>query len=160
MTRAAAAKAPVESDPVAESPVERLVGYNLKRVYMLIRADFRETLGPDGLTPRAFSALSLVTGTPGITQSDLSRILGVERSGLVAIVDDLEARGYLARRPVPGDRRVQSLQPTAAGAAAFAATLAAVEAHEDRILGVLSADERAALLALLRKVRKAEEGEG
>lgn len=158
MARAAARKALADIPPAAEAAVERLVGYNLKRVYVLVRADFRETLGADGLGPRAFSALSLVVATPGITQSDLARQLGIERSGLVAIIDDLERRGYLGRLAVPGDRRVQSLEPTAAGAAAFAAALAAVEAHEDRVLGVLGPDERATLLALLRKLRAAGGG--
>lgn len=133
--------------------LEGFVGYNLKRAYMLFQTDFRQTLGEDGLTPRAFSVLSLVVETPGITQSDLSRHLGIERSGLVAITDDLQRRGYLERRPVPGDRRVQALTPTPAGSAAYDEMLAAIEAHEEKLLGGFDAVERDTLLRLLGKFR-------
>jgi DNA-binding MarR family transcriptional regulator len=85
--------------------------------------------------------------------------LGIERSGLVAIVDDLEARGFLARVAVPGDRRVQALRPTKAGEAALAEMLAAVEDHEERLLGPLNEEERATLLGLLIKLRN-HEGDG
>ena len=138
--------------------LDRFVGYNLKRAYMLFQADFRDTLA-DGLTPRAFSVLSLAAEMPGVTQSDLSRLLGIERSGLVAIVDDLEARGFLARVAVPGDRRVQALRPTKAGEAALTEMLAAVEDHEERVLGPLNEEERATLLGLLIKLRN-HEGDG
>ena len=139
--------------------LDRFVGYNLKRAYMLFQADFRDTFGADGLTPRAFSVLSLAAEMPGVTQSDLSRLLGIERSGLVAIVDDLEARGFLARVAVPGDRRVQALRPTKAGEAALAEMLGAVEDHEERLLGPLNEEERATLLGLLIKLRN-HEGDG
>lgn len=140
------------------SDLEDLVGYNLKRAYVTLHADFRATLEEDDLAPRVFSALSLVVQFPNITQSELARMLGIERSGLVAIVDNLEHRGYLARATVPGDRRVQALVPTAEGAQAYAAAVAAVRAHEDRMLADFSAEDVTQLIALLRKIRaKGEE---
>lgn len=138
----------------AELPdLEDLVGYNLKRAYVTLQVDFRATLEADDLAPRVFSALSLVVQYPKITQSALARMLGIERSGLVAIVDSLEARGYLARASVPGDRRVQALVPTAVGARAHAAAAVAVREHEARMLADLSAEEVTQLVALLRKIR-------
>ena len=135
------------------SELEELVGYALKRAYVVFLNDFRATLGEDGLSPRSFSALSLAHQFPGITQSELARRLGIERSGLVAIVDDLERRGFLTRGTVPGDRRVQALRATPAGAAAYADALGAVRAHETRMLGALSAGEKRCLFHLLDKIR-------
>jgi len=143
-----------------DGALETLVGYNLKRAYMLFQTDFRETMGDDGLTPRSFSALSLVVERPGITQSDVSRCLGIERSGLVAMIDDLERRGHLRRVPVPGDRRVQALQATPDGCAAYDRMLAEVRAHEARVLATLDADERETLVTLLRKLRTARKDQG
>lgn len=137
--------------------LEQFVGYNLKRAYMRFQTDFRETMGEGGLTPRSFSALSLAAETPGITQSELSRILGIERSGLVAIIDDLELRGYLKRVPVAGDRRAQALTLTKAGHAAYDGMLARVRAHEDRLMAHLGAGEREILLGILRKLHATEE---
>mgnify|MGYP005853713877 CR=1 FL=1 len=140
----------------AETPqpeLEGFVGYNLKRAYVIIQADFRRTLGDDGFTPRAFSALSLVVQFPNITQTGLAKMLGIERSGLVAIVDDLERRGLVQRGAVPGDRRVQALLPTRAGIKALADAVAAVRAHEDRLFADFTAAERATLMSLLQRVR-------
>jgi len=147
------AKRAQASDAGVTSDLEDLVGYNLKRAYVILHADFRATLEEDDLAPRVFSALSLVVQYPNITQSELARMLGIERSGLVAIVDALETRGYLMRTTVPGDRRVQALVPTSVGAQAYAAAVAAVRAHEDRMLADLTAEEVAQLIALLKKIR-------
>ncbi len=141
--------------PLDRADLESLVGYTLKRAYVTMQADFRATLGEGGLTSRSFAAQSLVVQVPDITQSELARLLGIERSGLVAIIDDLEQRGYLKRTTVPGDRRVQALVPTPEGRRAYAATLASVRAHEDRLLAGLSAAERDTLMTLLNKIRAA-----
>lgn len=148
-----------DTAPLDADDLESLVGYGLKRAYVIMQSDFRATLGEGGLTPRSFAAQSLVVQRPDITQSELARLLGIERSGLVAIVDDLEQRGYLRRTTVPGDRRVQALVPTKAGCAAYDAALAAVRAHEGKMLGGLSHAERATLMSLLNKIRTAG-GEG
>ena len=147
---------PDPDDPLAgpEQPqLDGLIGYNIKRAYVVIQADFRAALGDGGLSPRVYSALSLVVQFPQITQSALARHLGIERSGLVAIVDDLEGRGYLARTTVPEDRRVQALVATEAGCAALDAATALVRAHEERLFGQFAPEERAVLLALLRRIR-------
>ncbi len=139
------------------SDLEDLIGYNLKRAYVIVQIDFRKALGQDGMSARVFSALSLCIRYPNITQSELARMMGIERSGLVAIVDELEAKKHLQRAPVPGDRRVQALVPTEAGRAAYDATLKAVRAHEDRLFEDMSAEEKETLLALLKKIRNREE---
>lgn len=147
---------PSTPDPetcTTQPELEAFIGYNLKRAYVIVQADFRRALGDDGFNPRAFSALSLVVQFPNITQSGLAKMLGIERSGLVAIVDDLERRGLVRRGTVPGDRRVQALLPTRAGTKALADAVAAVRAHEDRLFADFSEDERAVLMSLLQKIR-------
>lgn len=146
----------IATPEAGSSDLEHLVGYNLKRAYVAVQTDFREAFGQDGLAPRVFSALSLINEHPNITQSELARRLGIERSGLVAIVDELEGRGYLARTSVPGDRRVQALVPTEAGRSAYADAVTTVRAHEDRMFSVLSAEERQTLLRLLKKIRQGD----
>lgn len=139
--------------------LEDLVGYNLKRAYIVMQNDFRDALGADGLSARVFAALSLVAQFPNITQSALARKLGIERSGLVAIVDELEQRKFLKRRPVPGDRRVQALVTTKAGDAAYQVALHSVQKHEAELLSNLSSDETQTLVTLLKKIRARGEDE-
>ena len=134
-----------------------LVGYNLKRAYMIFQDDFRKTLGDSGLTPRAFAVLTLIAEIPDVTQSAISRYLGIERSGLVAIVDDLETRGLVLRVAVPGDRRVQALALTDKGERVHQASVDAVNEHEARLLSVLSTHEQRTLLNLLSRLRQEED---
>lgn len=151
------ANSPMQNDFAHDmSDLDDLIGYNLKRAYMVVQADFRHALGQDGLSPRVFSALSLTIQMPNITQSSLARELGIERSGLVAIVDELESRQYLVRTAVPGDRRVQALVPTEAGRKAYADAAATVRAHEARLLSSLTPDDRDNLMRLLQKIRRIE----
>lgn len=147
-----------EDEVLKEEPhLESLIGYNLKRAYVTVQVDFRRTLGEDGFAPRVFSTLALVVQFPNISQSGLARMLGIERSGLVAIVDELEGRGLLQRTDVPGDRRVQALVATPKGRVAYGDARAAVQAHEDRLLAGLTADEKQTLMTLLQKIRAIEE---
>ncbi|WP_240453943.1 MarR family winged helix-turn-helix transcriptional regulator [Chachezhania antarctica] len=142
---------------VRTNDLEDLVGYNLKRAYVILSADFKRTLGEDGFAPRVFSALSLIVQYPDITQSELARMLGIERSGLVAIVDQLEQRGFVQRNAVPGDRRVQALMATGDGCAAYEQARASVEAHEEKLLSHMTPRDVETLLGLLRKIREIEE---
>ena len=143
-------------EPAIATDLDALIGYNLKRAYMIVQSDFRAALGTDGLAPRVFSVLSLVVQTPNITQSELARTLGIERSGLVAIVDDLEERGYVSRAAVPGDRRVQALIARPLGRRAYTDAVRKVRAHEKRLLSALSESEKQSLLDLLMKIRQLE----
>ena len=135
------------------SDLEQFIGYNLKRAYVIVQEDFRAALGKDGLAPRVFSALSLVVQFPNITQSKLARKLGIERSGLVAIIDELEKRAFLRRTTVPGDRRVQALVPTDNGITAYRDAQKVVQEHENVLLGNLTTDEKQTLIRLLGKIR-------
>ena len=146
-------------DGMDASDLEDLIGYNLKRAYVIVQTDFRKTLGDDGMSARVFSALSLCVRYPNITQSELARMMGIERSGLVAIVDELEAKNHLRRAPVPGDRRVQALVPTDAGRSVYKAAIQAVRAHEDRLFADMSSEEKETLLSLLKKIRAREQEE-
>lgn len=138
------------------SDLEELIGYNLKRAYVVVQNDYRDVLGEDHLAPRMFSALSLTMQYENLTQSDLARMLGIERSGLVAIVDDLEARGFLARTSVPGDRRVQALVPTENGRGFYDDMIAKVRAHEAELFSEMTRNEIETLMQLLKKIRRGE----
>ena len=148
--------APKQDMGLQASDLEDLFGYNLKRAYMIVAEDFRSAFANKGVSARVFSALSLVVSFPNITQSALARMMQIERSGLVAIVDELEQRGYLNRAAVPGDRRVQALMPTGQGKAAYAEMLDIVRRHENALFEDMSEGEKQTLLTLLKKIRRKE----
>lgn len=129
-----------------DAALRRLVGYRLKRAFAVIQADLARVLDPFGLRMVPFSALLVIARQPGIGQGQLAAALAMERSNLVAPLDLLERRGLVRRAGVPGDRRALALMPTAAGEALAAQALAAVEAHEARLLSGLAAGDVAALI--------------
>jgi len=134
--------------------LDDVVGYRLKRAYMVINDDYRSDPSLERLTTREFTVLALVDAQDEVSQSDIARKLGIERSGMVKLIDGLEAKGYLERRPHPSDRRVYQLKLPRSGGECLRIHHEAVRGHEDRILAALSDDERASLLSLLRKIQR------
>ncbi len=150
--------AKVGEDETSQSVLESLAGYNLKRAYRVVQDNFRAAWGKHELTTRMFHTLALVVENPNITQSEISRILQIKRSGLVAIIDHLEERQLLRRNGVAGDRRVYALTPTPAGLRHFRDALQLVRHHEKHLLSSLSRGEQAQLLVLLQKIRPRKTG--
>ncbi|KUF08721.1 MarR family winged helix-turn-helix transcriptional regulator [Pseudoponticoccus marisrubri] len=136
--------------------LRQFIGYNMKRAYLQIQDDMAETLEPLGLRIGTFSALAVIMASPGISQTQLSEVLNIKRSGVVVVVDDLERAGAVQRTPVQTDRRAYALQVTPAGKALWARAEQAVQAHEAALFADLDADERRALQDLL--VRAARSG--
>jgi DNA-binding MarR family transcriptional regulator len=104
-----------------------------------------------GLHSGALSAMVLIDANPGCSQSDLARELALDKSVLVAIVDDLETRGLAKRTRSTTDRRRNSLALTGEGAQTMAAMFACARAVEAPIEAGLSEAERALLVQLLKR---------
>ena len=144
--------------PVSDATLRGLVGYNMKRAFMVIGADLARTLEPFELRMLTFSALTLVADNPGLSQSQLAEAIQMERPNLVVIVDELEARGLITRDRVPTDRRTYALRITAAGARLLARATGAVRDHERQLMGGLSAADAAALIAKLNLIETSGPG--
>jgi DNA-binding MarR family transcriptional regulator len=115
-------------------------------------ARFLEALAPLGLRPKQFALLNHVALAEGSSQRELGRRLGLDPSGLVGSIDELERRGLLERRAHPGDRRRHALHLTADGRAALAAGRAAAQRTATDLLGALDEDDVARLHDLLARV--------
>ena len=129
--------------------LDTLVGYALRRAQIAVYQDFEAALGAHDMTPQRFSAMVLISGNDGITQSDLGQVLGIARSGVVQLVASLVKRGWLVREAHPTDARAWTLVLTPAGRAHLAVVRRRVRAHDRRIAGRLDAARRAELIALL-----------
>jgi DNA-binding MarR family transcriptional regulator len=69
-----------------------------------------------GLSPMQLHALRLIEPGDGVPMSSLAGMLFCDASNVTGIVDRLEARGLIERRPSPDDRRVKLLVLTEDGA--------------------------------------------
>lgn len=135
-----------------DASLRSTAGYNLKRVYLLIREAVLEVLAPYGLKPPSFSALVVVCDNPDLTQSRLAEALHIKRSGMVVIVDELEQAGLISRNPVPGDRRSYALRATLKGMRMRDRATAAVIEAESGVLANLNATEQRLLGGLYAKL--------
>ena len=113
---------------------------------------FAAALEPYGLHPRHFGVMTVLDARPGITQQDLSDHSRVDRSSMVALLDELEAMGLAERRADPADRRKRSIHLTDEGHAKLKVLRAVARKVGEQSFGALSDDERATLHHLLRKL--------
>jgi DNA-binding MarR family transcriptional regulator len=132
-----------------------LVGYHLRRAQAVVFDDFMRAMADRRITPGQFGVLAMIEANPGISQSALARALGIERSTMVAVLDELERRGLAERHRARHDRRSHALALTDAGATLLADLKPQVRRHERRIARDLSRDEVQQLIGLLRRIRKA-----
>jgi DNA-binding MarR family transcriptional regulator len=132
--------------------LDQLLGYCVRRAQIVMYEDFIASLAPWQITPPRFSALVIISSNAGLKLTELANILGIARSGAVALIDSLEALAYVERRPSPTDRRALGLFMTPKGAQDLVNITQAVLAHDRRAAGRLTADEFAQLNLLLSKV--------
>jgi DNA-binding MarR family transcriptional regulator len=139
-------------EDVPPGPLAHYPGFLLVFAGMRQARRMRETLHPLGVHPRHFGVLTLVANRPGCTQQQLSDMTGIDRSSMVAVLDELEQRGLAERRPDPDDRRKRSIHVTAKGERMREQCEAAGLRLQDELLEVLTSAERAEFVRLLRKV--------
>lgn len=147
---AAAATATVEQ--VDTSYLEGLLGYNARRAALAVIEVFMVRMAPYGLRPVDFSVLSVITHNPGITSRQLCTALGILPPNLVAMVNTLEKRELIARKPHPRDGRAVGLHLTAGGKKLMREAENTAVALEADVASRLSASEAKTLIRLLQKV--------
>ena len=117
---------------------------------------FAERLGSLHLSPPDAGILRLLRNAAGISQQELSARLRIHPSRLVAILDNLEQRKLVERKPNPQDRRLYSLHLTKDGSEILQRIGKVAREHQDALLSTLSAEERAKLTELLHRIADAQ----
>lgn len=130
-------------------PLPGLIGYRLRLAQQAVFQDFAASV--PGLSPGRVGMLLLVEANPGVTQSRLAQAVRRDRSTMVGVLDQLEAKGLIERRRGK-DRRTNGLWLTRAGRNRLAGAKRAIEAHEKRVAARLSPTERSRLLELLERI--------
>ena len=115
-------------------------------------SQFAERLKVLDLAPADAGILRLLRVAAGLSQQELAARLGIHPSRLVAILDNLEKRKFVERRPNPDDRRLYSLQLTKSGEDVLGRIGKVAREHQDALLSTLSRDERDTLGALLLRI--------
>jgi DNA-binding MarR family transcriptional regulator len=128
----------------------------LAQVGAYAATQFAERLAALQLSPPDAGILRLLRMAPGISQQELSAKLQIHPSRLVAILDNLEQRKLVERKPNPQDRRLYSLHLTKDGGEILERIGKVAREHQDALLSTLSGDERAKLAELLHRIATAQ----
>ncbi len=135
------------------SALDGIIGYRLRRAQITVFTEFAAAFRELSLRPADYSALVLIADNPGRRQADLALALGMQRANLVALIDGLQARGLVERRPIAADKRSNALFLTEAGEELTARARAAQDRFEAELVDRLGgASARDIVLALLARI--------
>jgi DNA-binding MarR family transcriptional regulator len=138
---------PVTMDAVYSKP-----GYLFRRMQQIAVAIFMEECRAYDLTPVQFAALVAIHTHPAIDATRLSAVIAFDRSTLGNVIERLETKEFIERKPSAEDKRVKLLYLTKAGAALLRDIMASVDRAQARMLQPLKPADRKTLLALLTQL--------
>jgi DNA-binding MarR family transcriptional regulator len=144
----------------AADPAHGTTDSPLRRDLHWLAAQFKHGLGSieteivrrHGMSLWGYTVLVEVAHSPARTQLALASAVPVDKTKLVAILDELESSGLVRRRPDPLDRRARLIEPTEAGRATLATATAEIGAVEDELLADLGVEDREKFLRALQRV--------
>ncbi|MFE7854514.1 MarR family winged helix-turn-helix transcriptional regulator [Streptomyces sp. NPDC101209] len=130
-------------------PLVRRTGYLLHKAGVLLMEDAERALAAQGMRMRYFYVLAALESGLSLSQQDLSRLLNLDPTTMVALVDEMEGAGHVERRRNPSDRRRYILSLTDAGREALERAGHAVDAVEREFLAAVPEADRERLRTLL-----------
>lgn len=128
------------------------LAFLLSQVGIHAARQFAERIAEVGLNPPLFRVLNLVEAAEGRSQQAIGEAIQVPPSRMVALVDELEQRGLVERRPNPADRRVRALHLTAKGRETLARGREIATEHEKELTRGMAAADRKRLTQLLQEI--------
>jgi MarR family transcriptional regulator, lower aerobic nicotinate degradation pathway regulator len=140
-------KSPLTMDAVYAKP-----GYLFRRMQQIAVSIFVEECRDFDLTPVQYAALVAIQTHPGIDATRLSAVIAFDRSTLGNVIERLEAKGHIERKPSLQDRRVKLLYLTKSGAVVLREIMPSVDRAQARMLQPLKAPDRKILIALLSQL--------
>jgi DNA-binding MarR family transcriptional regulator len=132
--------------------LETLIGYNARRAALSIIEVFLQRMSVYDLRPVDFSVLSLITHNPGISSRQLCSALNILPPNLVGMINTLEKRALILRKPHPSDGRVVGLHLTDVGNTLMKDAEHTAQELEIDAASKLSTTERKTLMRLLQKI--------
>lgn len=132
--------------------LENLIGYNARRAALAVIEVFMPRMAAYDLRPVDFSVLSLIMHNPGIMSRQLCTTLGILPPNLVAMINTLEKRELIKRKPHPRDGRAVGLHLTVTGRKLVRDAERTAAELETEVAARLSASEAKTLIRLLKKI--------
>jgi DNA-binding MarR family transcriptional regulator len=127
-------------------------GYLFRRMQQIAVSIFIEECKAHDLTPVQYAALIAIHTHPGIDATRLSAVIAFDRSTLGNVIERLETKALVERRPPREDKRTKLLYLTRTGAALLREIMPSVDRAQARMLQPLKASDRKTLMTLLTQL--------
>jgi DNA-binding MarR family transcriptional regulator len=128
------------------------LGYLLKHAQQRLAELTAAALAPFGVSGRECAVLIAIDNQIPLSQQEVAGRLGVDRTTMVVLIDELERKGLVQRQRDPDDRRKNVVALTETGRTTLRAATRALDQAERRFLGPLSGEQAARLKQALRAV--------
>jgi DNA-binding MarR family transcriptional regulator len=135
-------------------PLDGYIGFHLRRAQETALRAFVATASQPAFKPGRFAALMVIRLNPGLSQIDVCRAIGRDKSTMSPLIRELAHDGLIVRESSERDRRSVTLRLTAKGEATLDRLLTSVQVH-DRRLDAIVGDAKPTLIALLKKIAAA-----
>lgn len=143
------------ADRVRLGRLENALGFNLRLAQEASFRAFAHRVGDSNLKPRRYALLALIDENPGLTQAELGRASGRDKSTISPALRDLLRRKLVKRHAVAYDKRVYTLSLTPKGKAVLRSLVRAAEQHDRLIEKSIGVENRAAFLQMLQSLAAA-----
>jgi DNA-binding MarR family transcriptional regulator len=143
---------PSKPMPVMMDAVYTKPGYLFRRMQQIAVSIFVEECRAHDLTPVQFAALVAIHTHPGIDATRLSAVIAFDRSTLGNVIERMETKGYIERKPSREDKRIKLLYLSETGAVLLRDIMPLVDRAQARMLQPLKPAHRKTLLALLTQL--------
>jgi DNA-binding MarR family transcriptional regulator len=137
---------------VRTAPLKQVIGYALRRAQGVVYADLNDGLARIELRPLQYTLMLIVSENPGVSQSGVCGVLGIQKANCVPSMSELERRGFIIRRRSLTDARSYELHLTAKGRRILQRAGEVHSRHESRLIERIGVEGREQLLALLGKL--------
>ncbi|MFS8198482.1 MarR family winged helix-turn-helix transcriptional regulator [Streptomyces sp. CWNU-52B] len=127
-----------------------VLGYLLKHATLKFTALTDAALEPLGIDSKDFGALRVLAHREPTSQLQVAQTLGIDRTTMVALLDVLERKGVVTRRPDPADRRRNVVELTEQGVRTYDAAQQAYGEAESAFLAAVGPSAAAQLRRTLR----------
>jgi DNA-binding MarR family transcriptional regulator len=134
---------------MASYDLRKSPGHLLRRAQQYAHDLYSQHVGPNGPTPRQFEVLHTVAQNEGLSQTDLVRATGIDRSTLADMIARMMSKGLLSRSRTKEDARANAVSITAAGRRMLSSAMSAVGKAEDGALNVLPKSQQSAFMRSL-----------
>jgi MarR family transcriptional regulator for hemolysin len=137
--------------PAPLAPLASDLCWMLSRASHSLTTELTAALEGSGISPREHAVLAAATGGEH-TQTDLARLVGIDKTTMMVTLDELEAAGLAERRPLSTDRRARVVAVTRAGEKKVREVEKVLDRVREDVLGALAEADREVFLRCLAQL--------